>query len=49
LDSSAVENPAYWRIVQACPAYIVARGPRRNGKLPGTVSVKSSASTSARV
>jgi hypothetical protein len=31
VDSSAVEKPAYCRIVQGRPAYIVAFTPRVNG------------------
>jgi len=48
-DASAVEKPAYCRIVQGRFAYMVARGPRRNGKAPGMVSLKDSASRSAAV
>ena len=36
LDSSAVEKPAYWRMVHGRPAYMVARGPRVNGARPGS-------------
>jgi hypothetical protein len=51
LDSSAVEKPAYWRIVHGRLAYIVARTPRRNGSKPGSESTAaaSRSSTSAAV
>ena len=39
ISYSAVEKPAYWRIVQGRLAYMVARTPRVNGGKPGSVSV----------
>ncbi|GAB1413638.1 hypothetical protein MASR1M97_23740 [Candidatus Desulfobacillus denitrificans] len=38
MDSSAVEKPAYWRMVHGRTAYMVACGPRRKGSSPGRVS-----------
>jgi hypothetical protein len=38
LEASAVEKPAYWRMVHGRTAYIVACGPRRKGAKPGSVS-----------
>ena len=37
LDSVAVEKPAYWRMVQGRPTYMVAYGPRTYGGSPGKV------------
>jgi hypothetical protein len=37
-DSSAVEKPAYWRMVHGCMAYMVEYGPRRNGGTPAAYS-----------
>ncbi|MCY1362486.1 hypothetical protein D9M69_492060 [compost metagenome] len=39
MDSSAVEKPAYWRMVQGRTAYMVACGPRMKGSKPGKVLV----------
>jgi hypothetical protein len=38
LVSSGVPKPANMRIVHGLPRYIVAWGPRVNGKLPGSPS-----------
>jgi hypothetical protein len=49
LDSSAVEKPAYWRIVHGRPTYIVACGPRTKGSMPGKVFANGSAAVSSAV
>ena len=41
LVCAAVPNPAYWRIVQRRPRYIVGCTPRVNGKVPGSPSAVS--------
>jgi hypothetical protein len=42
-ESSAVPKPAYWRIVQNRPRYMVDWTPRVNGYSPGSPSRSSSA------
>jgi len=37
-DSAAVEKPAYWRIVQKRPRYMVGWTPRVKGYSPGKPS-----------
>jgi hypothetical protein len=49
LLSSAVEKPAYWRMVQGRTAYIVACGPRMKGSKPGSVSACGRPAVSAAV
>src|SRR5690606_36721740 len=49
VEASAVENPAYWRMVHGLTAYIVGCGPRRKGSKPGSVSVCARPSVSALV
>jgi hypothetical protein len=49
LDSSAVENPAYCRIVHGRLAYMVARTPREKGANPGSESSPSTPARSAAV
>ena len=49
MDSSAVEKPAYWRIVHGRCAYIVGCGPRTNGSNPGSVSAYGRSFVSAAV
>ena len=44
-----VPKPPYWRIVHRRLAYIVARGPRTNGSMPGIPPTMSSASRSSAV
>ena len=39
VDSAAVPKPAYWRMVQSRPRYIVGWMPRVNGKRPGSSSI----------
>src|SRR3569623_3644582 len=45
LDSSAVEKPAFCRIVHGRPAYIDARTPRVNGANPGNPGSMSATSS----
>ncbi len=44
--SSAVPNPAYWRIVHSRPRYIVGCGPLVNGYSPGPPSCVSASQPS---